>query len=83
MSSRGLDFIMNKIQKSVQSVIEDPRIKEEKKLKWESEAVNVIKNKIAHRRRFNLKNDLKLKIYESKLRAKYPIISQLNSFLKR
>lgn len=75
--------MMSKIQKSVQSVIEDPRIKEEKKLKWESEAVNIIKIKIAHRRRLNLKDDLKLKIYESKLRGKYSIISQLKSFLKR
>lgn len=81
MSGRPNPF-MNKIIKSFQSVIPSPHDEERRKLKWESEAVNVIKTRIIQREKLHLKNDLKLKIYESKLRGKFPIISQLRSLLK-
>ena len=81
MSSRPNPF-MNNIIKSFQSVIPNPHDEEKRKLKWESEAVSIIKIKIKNRIKLNLKNDIKLKIYQSKLRGKYSIISQLKSLLK-
>lgn len=48
------------------------------RLKYETEAVSVIKETITHRKKLNFKNDRKLAIYESKLASKLPIISTLS-----
>lgn len=49
-------------------------------LSWESEAITIIKEKIAHYK--STGNVVKLAIYEAKLKQKSPIISRLSKLLK-
>ena len=50
------------------------------KLKYETEAVSIIKNKIKHFRKTG--NKRKLAIYQNKLKGKQLIISNLRSMIK-
>lgn len=51
------------------------------KLNRESEAVQVIKERLEQRKKLNKKNDWKIKFYEDKLKAKERIIQHLRSLM--
>lgn len=51
-------------------------------LKWESEAVEVLKEKIEKREKLGFKNDFKLKYFKDRLQAKQPLIGTLQKVVK-
>ena len=69
-------LLMASIQKAVKQA-DTISITEQnhRKLKWESEAIRVIKDKIKHYKKTG--NQRKLTIYQSKLKGAYSIISRL------
>ena len=53
-----------------------------RKFKWESQSVQIIKNQIESRKKLGLKNDWKIKFLESKLTHKDKLISKLQNLIK-
>lgn len=73
------NLLMSSVHKATQQVFSETD-NQRLKLKYETQAVTVIKEKIAHYKKTNNKH--KLAIYESKLKGKRSVISSLRSFLK-
>ena len=71
------EALQNLMKKSITvNILNDNKLK----LKYETEAVSVIKNKIKHFEKTG--NKRKLAIYQSKLNGKQPIISNLRKMIK-
>lgn len=85
MIPRILNFLMTAPPEDFnfrqRKALEDAKSSElSKALKWEPQAIQVIKEKIAHYKKTG--NVRKLAIYESKLKGAYSVIGKLNK-LKR
>lgn len=75
------NLLMSSVHQVTQQVIAPSETDNQRlKLKYETQAVTVIKEKIAYYKKTNNKH--KLAIYESKLKGKRSVISSLRSFLK-